>query len=159
MKKLWDLNKGFSNLELEGHGWDMIMIMPTSARAILHHTDQKGPNILTGSVSLIPIFQGKRNWTHLKVYMLCGQKKAVIVCLRCWKLSVVYRIAAIHIPVLGSLAKVLQFMFWITIVSISCLRWKMHCWDEDISLCSLAEALPATYRLAWSQLLYTKLHI
>ena len=24
--------------------------MPTSARAILHHTDQKGPNILTGSV-------------------------------------------------------------------------------------------------------------
>ena len=24
--------------------------MPTSARAILHHTDQKGPNILPGSV-------------------------------------------------------------------------------------------------------------
>ena len=24
--------------------------MPTSAGAILHHTDQKGPNILTGSV-------------------------------------------------------------------------------------------------------------
>ena len=28
------------------HGGDT----PTYARAILHHTDQKGPNILTGSV-------------------------------------------------------------------------------------------------------------
>ena len=28
------------------HGSDM----PTSARAVLHHTDQKGPNIVTGSV-------------------------------------------------------------------------------------------------------------
>ena len=25
MKKLWDLKKGFSNLELEGHGWGIIM--------------------------------------------------------------------------------------------------------------------------------------
>ena len=25
MKKLWDLKKGFSNLELEGEGWGIIM--------------------------------------------------------------------------------------------------------------------------------------
>ena len=31
------------------HGSDM----PTSARAILHHTDQKGPNILKGSVVVL----------------------------------------------------------------------------------------------------------
>ena len=37
MKKLWDL---------KNHGSDT----PTSARAILHYTDQKGPNILTWSV-------------------------------------------------------------------------------------------------------------
>jgi hypothetical protein len=53
MKKLWDLKKLFSHLEPEGqvwarhhHGSDM----PTSARAILHHTDQKGPNIMHPSV-------------------------------------------------------------------------------------------------------------
>jgi hypothetical protein len=47
------LKKGFSNLELEGQEWGIIMVsdMPTSARAILHHADQKGPNILTGSVA------------------------------------------------------------------------------------------------------------
>ena len=47
------LKKFFSNLELEGQGRGIILQgsdTPTSARAILHHTDQKGPNILTGSV-------------------------------------------------------------------------------------------------------------
>ena len=34
------------------HGSDT----PTSARAILHHTDQNGPNILTGSV----VFEASR---------------------------------------------------------------------------------------------------
>ena len=50
MKKLWDLKKGFSNLELEGqgHGSDT----PTSARAILHYTDQNRQNILKGSVCI-----------------------------------------------------------------------------------------------------------
>ena len=40
--------KGFSNLEWVGHhhGSDM----PTSARAVLHHTDPNGSNILKGSV-------------------------------------------------------------------------------------------------------------
>ena len=38
-------NLGHSN----HHGSDT----PTSARAILHHTDQKGPNILTGSVQAV----------------------------------------------------------------------------------------------------------
>ena len=52
MKKLSDLKKR-SQLPGAGrtraghhHGSDT----PTSARAVLHHTDQKGPNILTGSV-------------------------------------------------------------------------------------------------------------
>ena len=47
------LKKFFSNLELEGQGHGIILQgsdTPTSARAILHHTDQKGPNNLTGSV-------------------------------------------------------------------------------------------------------------
>ena len=44
--------KGFSNLELEGQGQAIIMGVTTSARAILHHTDQNGQNILKGSVSL-----------------------------------------------------------------------------------------------------------
>ena len=38
------LRKGFSNLELEGHGRGINhhgSDTPTSARAILHHTDQK----------------------------------------------------------------------------------------------------------------------
>ena len=60
MKKLWDLKKVFSNLELEGQGRGIIMgignDMPTSARAILHHTDQKGPNILKGSVYLLFVY-------------------------------------------------------------------------------------------------------
>ena len=37
------------------HGSDM----PTSARAILHHTDQKGPNIMHPSV-LISLHVGKK---------------------------------------------------------------------------------------------------
>ena len=41
MKKLWDLKKVFSNLELEGQGRGIIMgVTTTSARAILHHTDK-----------------------------------------------------------------------------------------------------------------------
>ena len=38
------------------HGSDT----PTSARAILHHTDQKGPNILTGSVLLFQVLKISR---------------------------------------------------------------------------------------------------
>ena len=38
------------------HGSDR----PTSARAILHHTDQKGPNILTGSVSAVQLLEHSR---------------------------------------------------------------------------------------------------
>ena len=34
------------------HGSDR----PTSARAILHHTDQKGPNILKGSVCALNLY-------------------------------------------------------------------------------------------------------
>ena len=48
------LKKGFSNLELEGHGPGINhhgSDTPTSARAILHHTDLKGPNILKRSVA------------------------------------------------------------------------------------------------------------
>ena len=65
MKKLWDLKKVFSNLELEGQGRGIIMgignDMPTSARAILHHTDQKGPNILKGSVNYPLLYEVKLN--------------------------------------------------------------------------------------------------
>ena len=53
MKKLRDLKKVFSNLELEGQGCGIIM--GVTARAILHHTDQKGPNILKGSVLLLAL--------------------------------------------------------------------------------------------------------
>ena len=54
MKKLWDLKKLFSHLEPEGQVWarhNHGSDMPTSARAILHHTDQKGPNIMHPSVT------------------------------------------------------------------------------------------------------------
>ena len=43
------------------HGIDT----PSFARAVLHHTDQKGPNILTGSVS-----QKKIDCTVLFTYLL-----------------------------------------------------------------------------------------
>ena len=49
------LRKGFSNLELEGQGHGIIIGMThTSARAILHHTEQKGSNILMGRVQELP---------------------------------------------------------------------------------------------------------
>ena len=56
------------------HGSDM----PTSARAVLHHTDQKGPNILTGSVftfsiiiiSDLVLFMKITSLTFLKIVVL-----------------------------------------------------------------------------------------
>ena len=47
------------SLELEGQGRGIIMGIDTltSARAILHHTDQKGPNILHPSVLLMHFCQ------------------------------------------------------------------------------------------------------
>ena len=51
MKKLRDLNKGFSNLELEGHGWGIIMGVTRLLLLGPFYTMQtKTENILTGSV-------------------------------------------------------------------------------------------------------------
>ena len=54
MKKLWDLKKGSSNLELEGQGGGIIMGVTRLLLQGLFYT--KGPNILTGSVSFMAIF-------------------------------------------------------------------------------------------------------
>ena len=52
MKKLWDFKKGFSNLQLEGQGWDIIMGVTRLLLLGPFYTIQyqNGPNILTGSV-------------------------------------------------------------------------------------------------------------
>ena len=53
------------------HGSDT----PTSARAILHHTDQKGPNNLHPSVILIKTMKKLRSlfdqWSKVKVAHSC----------------------------------------------------------------------------------------
>ena len=48
--------------------------MPTSARAILHYTYQKGPNILKGSV----ILRGHRNYVALNKQLLPLQDSNVL---------------------------------------------------------------------------------
>ena len=50
-EKKYEIKKLFSNLEPEGQGGGIIMGV-TSDRAILHHTDQKGPNIMHPNVCL-----------------------------------------------------------------------------------------------------------